>query len=243
MIEDNQSETIQKMRSLLMAAKAERKQPVVENQSEIASVDFNDWVPECKDGEFLLRITFENVPYLCCLHEPTWREAASIEMYAFRKTYDGREYFAGEYERRELLKNAIRWIADSGNKQIHRPDITQLSYEFVVQLWEQASQIFFVQLNEAQALYASAKSFFAGEMGHPVHPIILDVDGIIRHMFVFNSTEWNAVKMSDYERYQIVWSAYHESELSTQSITDVDSTTASDPRLRTLLNRMAQAQR
>lgn len=239
MIEDNQLETAQKMRELLSEARKNRQAQATSEPVETPAIEIESWAPNVQDDEFLLRIQFENETYLCCMREPTWREAAAIEMYAFRKSTDGREYFAGEYERRELLKKSIRWIAEIGTKTVHKPDMSQLSYDFVVQLWEHASKVFFVQFGEAQALYASAKSFFSGELGHPVHPIILDVDGIIKHVFVFNATEWRSVKMSDYERYQIVWMAYSEPESSMPSQSDDSETSpASDPRLRALLGRM-----
>lgn len=239
MIEDNQLETAKKMRELLKEARQNRPAQIASEPVTVTTAELETWAPSVQEGEFLLRIQFEGETYLCCLREPTWREAAAIEMYAFRKSQDGREYFAGEYERRELLKKSLIWIAETGTKTVHKPDISQLSYDFVVQLWEHASKVFFVQFGEAQALYASAKSFFSGELGHPVHPVILDVDGIIKRVFVFNATEWRSVKMSDYERYQIVWMAYSEPESSmpTQS-DDSENAPASDPRLRALLGRM-----
>jgi hypothetical protein len=239
MIKDNQLETAQKMRELLNEARKNRKAETASEPITVTVAEFESWLPSTKDDEFLLRIQFENKTYLCCMREPTWREAVEIEMYAFRKSQDGREYFAGEYERRELLKKSLRWIAETSTKNIHNTDISQLSYDFVVQLWEHASKVFFVQFGEAQALYASAKSFFSGELGHPVHPVILDVDGIIKRVFVFNATEWRAVKMSDYERYQIVWMAYSELESSIPTQSDSSETSpSSDPRLRALLGRM-----
>lgn len=241
MIEDNQAEIAQKMRGILNEARKNRVTQVENTPAEVVTTGFESWTPDVQDDEFLLRIEFENENYLCCMREPTWREAATIELYAFRKTLDGREYFSGEYERRELLKKSIKWIGETSSKTIHQFNIAQLSYEFVARLWEHASKIFFVQFNEAQALYASAKSFFAGELGHPVHPIILDVDGIIKHVFVFNATEWRAVKMSDYERYQIVWMAYSEPNSSMPTSSDnSENSPASDPRLRALLGRMAK---
>lgn len=241
MIEDNQAEIAQNMRRLLNEARKNRPAQVDSETVELSTDEFDAWAPSVQDGEFLLRIQFENETYLCCMREPTWREAAAIEMYAFRKATDGREYFAGEYERRELLKKSLIWIAEMGAKTVHKPNIAQLSYDFVAQLWEHASKVFFVQFGEAQALYASAKSFFAGELGCPVHPVILDVDGIIKRVFAFNATEWRAVKMSEYERYQIVWMAYSEPESTTQLPGDnSENSPASDPRLRALLGRMAR---
>lgn len=242
MIEDNQAEIAQTMRNLLNEARKNRPaltEPTKPSESSVIEMD--TWCPSVSPDEFLLRVTFEGEVYLCCMKEPTWREAAAIEMYAFRKTTDGREYFAGEYERRELLKKSLRWIAEVSKQTVHQANIAQLSYEFVAELWEQASKIFFVQFGEAQALYASAKSFFAGELGHPVHPIILDVDGIIKHVFTFNATEWRNVTMSDYERYQIVWMAYSEPGSAMPSqIDESDNSPASDPRLRALLGRMGR---
>lgn len=239
MIEDNQLETARKMRELLNESRKNRPAQTASEPVAVTVTEFEAWVPSVQGDEFVLRIQFDGEVYLCCLREPTWREAAAIEMYAFRKSHDGREYFAGEYERRELLKKSLKWIAETGTKTVHNPDISQLSYDFVVQLWEHASKVFFVQFGEAQALYASAKSFFSGELGHPVHPVILDVDGIIKRVFVFNATEWRSVKMSDYERYQIVWMAYSEPEssISTQS-DDSENSPALDPRLKALLGRM-----
>lgn len=218
MIEDNQLETARKMRELLNESRKNRQAQTASEPVAVTVTEFETWAPSVQDDEFVLRIQFEGEVYLCCLREPTWREAAAIEMYAFRKSHEGREYFAGEYERRELLKKSLKWIAETGTKTVHNPDISQLSYDFVVQLWEHASKVFFVQFGEAQALYASAKSFFSGELGHPVHPVILDVDGIIKRVFVFNATEWRSVKMSDYERYQIVWMAYSEPESSISTL-------------------------
>lgn len=239
MIEDNQAEVVQRMRELIKEARQNRTAQSESEQAALPVVSAEDWVPSVQDDEFLLNIQFENETYFCCMREPTWREAATIEMYAFRKSSDGREYFAGEYERRELLKKSIRWIAEVKTKTVHRPDISQLSYEFVVQLWEHASKVFFVQFGEAQSLYASAKAFFSGELGQPVHPVILDVDGVIKRVFVFNATEWRSVKMSDYERYQIVWMAYSEPESSIAPPSDIsENSPATDPRLRALLGRM-----
>lgn len=240
MMEDNQQEIAKKMRELLSEARKSRIAPSQSAEPTVVDSTVDDsWLPKLQDGEFLLRIRFEQSNYICCMREPTWLEAAGIELYAYRKSADGREYFAGEYERRELLKKSLRWIAEVDTKSIIESELSRLSYDFVERLWEQAAKVFFVQFDEAQALYASAKAFFAGELGHPVHPVILEVDGIIKHMFVFNATEWRNVGMSNYERYQIVWMAYSEPESQVPEPNDVsENSPASDPRLRALLGRM-----
>jgi hypothetical protein len=238
MIEDNQLEVAKQMQQIIANSRREKKTET-KNVSAINIVEPRSWCPTSKDEEFLLQIEFENKQYLCCIEEPTWREAATVELYAFKKNDDGKTYFSGEYERRKLLSKAIRWIGDCETESIRHVSIDELSYDFVSILWAQVSRIFFIQIEEAQSLYSSAKSFFAGEIGQPVHPIILDVDGILKNVFVFNATEWRSVKMSDYERYQIVWSAYSEPTTSDAIIEEKDNSVNSDRKIRMLLNRAA----
>ncbi|MBS1722351.1 MAG: hypothetical protein JSS66_05030 [Armatimonadetes bacterium] len=206
-------QTAAKMRQLLQGASEAHNASVstpVPRMTQ-APAAYAGWTPPCNAGEFLVLVKFAGQLVLCALQEPTWRQAAAIEMYAFRRSDNGQEYFSGEQERRELLRISLRWVADPETNSVrHSPSLSELAQGFVEALWRQVAREFFVQLEEASSLYASAVSFFKGELGHPVHPVILDVNGIMKGMFTFNGAEWNAVSMSDFERYQIVWSAYQE---------------------------------
>lgn len=242
MLEDNQNEIAARMKLLIQTAKKERS--LNDNHTQNSNTDTDcihdiAWMPDISEDEFVISMMFDGVSYTCCIQEPTWREAASIELYAFRKTSDGRDFFAGEYERRELLKKSLKWIANIDKQEIHHIGISKLSYEFVELMWERVSKRLFVQLDEAQALYSSAKSFFSGETGIPVHPIILDVDGLIKKVFVFNASEWRAVKMSDYERYQIVWMAYYGTEMDTEA-DHINENMPNESKIRALLKGAAK---
>jgi len=123
MLEDNQNEIAARMAAILKAARNNNQSSSHNNVRSLESgIDISHdeaWLPKVEDGEFIVKMIFEGTAYVCCMIEPTWREAASIELYAFRKTSDGREYFSGEYERRELLKKSLKWIADMDKQEIH----------------------------------------------------------------------------------------------------------------------------
>lgn len=209
-MEDKRQEIAQQMRELLQqhrqAPPPEIPQPLPRTSGKPEGYG---WLPACRPGEFLLQVPYEGENCIVCAREPSWREAARIEMYAFRKHDDGREYFSGEYERRELMSMAIEWVADSAAQSVHEvKSLSELSYDFGEALWAALSRELFVQFEEAKALSSSARRFFAGEIGGPVHPFILDVDGVTKGMLSFSMAEWSAMSMSDFERYQIVWREY-----------------------------------
>ena len=100
-----------------------------------------DELPQVENDQYIFKVKIGEDIAIFCVRDLTWSESMAIETQAFRSEEDDL-YFAGEYERREVLKKAIVWVYDLNEEKLLKNDsevniLASLSQPFVDNLWDQ----------------------------------------------------------------------------------------------------------
>jgi len=177
--------------------------------------DFINSLPKIKKKkhQFLLNFEFENLNIYSCVRELYWHEALDIETQSLRRTEDDIVYLSGEYERREILKKAIVWIATIPDCTLDINDgniLKTLKYEVVEQLWSLYYPNVTLAAEEALALYSAAKHYFQGNSNNQAVPsLIVEIDMMIKFGGL-NRKELKYISISEMERMQTIFMARAE---------------------------------
>jgi len=164
------------------------------------------WLPKLEKDQFLIDV--DNA--LFCILEPTWWVTQKIEYESFKMNVTD-IYYSGEYEKREILRNSIVWVADLNTKDIIYDEILGRVHATVIEkLWEELYPKLRISSSEASELYNASISYFSNDVKTiPIHPIIIEVDMMLR----FGSMSRNDIKnitTTDMERIKIVLMARSE---------------------------------
>ena len=167
-------------------------------------------VVDAEAHEFLIEIDFDDSRLICCLRELTWPLALDIETRGYRTNSRQVTYFSGEYERRETLKHAIRWIGVLPAQQLDQNSdgriLKRLHQDVVDVLWREYNSVVEIGSDEAVALYQSASSYFSGQsqQGSPTPSLIVEVDAMLSGLASMTRAELRSLTRSDMERIQII---------------------------------------
>jgi hypothetical protein len=181
---------------------AQRAEPRLTDEEWLASLS----VPS---GSWLIDIPSGAGKVVACVRELDWYTAQTIEAQGFRRNEQEKIYFAGESERRETLRAAIVWVAETETRtefgNIGGTILGRLSQDVVDRLWAEYWPVVELSAAEANALYMSANKYFRGEaqQGYPVPPIVVEVDFLLA-CGQMTRTELRAISKTDMERMQLV---------------------------------------
>ena len=172
-------------------------------------------LPKIDSGQFLLIIEDNKDIAVVCVEELDWFTAQTIELSAFRnrRLHEG-TYYAGEYECRETLQRAIVWVADTQEEVcVQNTDgniLKKLPIGFIDTVWVKYYPKVNLTAREANALYASAISYFTGDIdGKPIPPLVVEIDMLIK-MGTLSRAEIRAIKYSEMQRIKLILKARAE---------------------------------
>jgi hypothetical protein len=181
-------------------------------------VEFLNNLPKLKKkkNEFLIKLDWENDETIyVAVRELYWHEMLEAETQAFRIKSEEEMYLAGEHERREILKKAIKWIAvipsceflENENGQI----LSYLNFDVVENVWSQYQTYVFVGATEAASLYNAAVRYYNGDSqtNSPVPPTILEIDVMLKFGGMTRK-ELKKITATEMEKMQIVFMARAE---------------------------------
>jgi len=86
-------------------------------QEDAEAMQSKDELPQVENDQYIFKVKIGDDIAIFCVRDLTWSEAMAIETLAFRSEED-ELYFAGEYERREVLKKAIVWVYDLNEEKL-----------------------------------------------------------------------------------------------------------------------------
>ena len=161
----NKNDIIKQMQDILTPTNQEN----FNDEIDVAIEQNYAWIPELKEDEFLLSIfDCEESKVLTCAKELDWYTTQEIKVKAYRKSNltENKVYYAGEYERREILSNAIIWIADVNTQQIifnrDKQLLSHISSTAIDILWNMYIPIIKISATEANTIYNAALRYFHG---------------------------------------------------------------------------------
>jgi hypothetical protein len=177
-----------------------------------------EFLPELKDEEYLLY--FDN--YIVCYIQPIAKDILTIQYNSYRKNEKNQSYVSGEYEKREILKLLIKWVADITNKEIkfnNNNILTIIEHDFIDMVWRYLYPKINIQSSEASLLYQSARKYFLNDMsvGTPIDPVIVEVD-LLCKFGNMSLKEIQSIKKIQLDKYKIVLMARTEVMSMTNSM-------------------------
>lgn len=154
--------------------------PIYEDLEEIKNKF--EYLPTLKEEEFLILIQDYA---LFCVKEPEWWIAQTIAYKAYRKNSNDTIFFSGEYEKRELMKYCIIWIADLQSKKVLMNNdgniFNKIKYDITDKLWIKLLPFIEVTSKEANEIYNASKDYFLNnDITYPIHPIIIEIDMMLK---------------------------------------------------------------
>jgi hypothetical protein len=185
-----------------------------------AEVDVDQFIKELpqlkeKKNEFLIKIDWEDDETIYVgVRELYWHEMLQAETLAFRRKTEEDMYLAGEHERREILKQAILWIATVPSCEFMSNDgsiLSQLNFDVVEAIWSQYQTYVFLGATEAGALYNAAVKYYTGDSqtNSPVPPMVLEVDMMLKFGGL-SRKELRKLTATEMERMQTIFMARAE---------------------------------
>jgi hypothetical protein len=172
-----------------------------------------DELPQVENDQYIFKVKIGEDIAIFCVRDLTWSESMAIETQAFRSEEDDL-YFAGEYERREVLKKAIVWAYDLNEEKLLKNDsevniLSSLSQPFVDNLWDQYFKYINIDAKEANVLYTSALKYFKGESqsSYPVLPFIVEVDYMLKGIISMSRDEFRKMSVTELEKLQLILTA------------------------------------
>ena len=90
-------------------------------QQDAAPIEEKDEMPQIEKEQYIFKVKIQDNLAIFCVRDLKWHEAISIEAKSFR-VEESDLYFSGEYQRREILKNAIVWVYDLNNEKLKLND-------------------------------------------------------------------------------------------------------------------------
>jgi hypothetical protein len=180
-------------------------------QQDAAPIEEKDEMPQIDKDQYIFKVKIEDNLAIFCVRDLKWHEAISIEAKSFRVD-ESDLYFSGEYQRREILKNAIVWVYDLNNEKLKLNDgeiLNQLNQDYVDELWSQYFKYTNIDAKEANLIYTSALKYFKGESqnSYPVLPLIIEVDFMLKGVISMSREEFRMLSSNDLERLQLIMTA------------------------------------
>lgn len=180
-------------------------------QQDAAPIEEKDEMPQIEKEQYIFKVKIEDNLAIFCVRDLKWHEAISIEAKSFR-VEESDLYFSGEYQRREILKNAIVWVYDLNNEKLKLNDgeiLNQLNQDYVDELWSQYFKYTNIDAKEANLIYTSALKYFKGESqnSYPVLPLIIEVDFMLKGVISMSREEFRMLSSNDLERLQLIMTA------------------------------------
>jgi hypothetical protein len=200
---------------------------------------FVESLPVLKNEEFIVIVEYDGISSIVCIEELDWISTQNIEINAHRKSVTTNTYFAGEYECREVLRRAIRWVVDILSREIKYNEdgniLSWLPQKFVDVIWNKYYPKVNLTAKEANALYKSAIDYFTGEVEEkPVPPLVIEVDMILK-MGSLTRKEIQSIKNSEMQRIKLILKARAEAlQLQVKTRTDEDKG-ASDEMMKAIM--------
>ena len=180
-------------------------------QQDASIVEDKDEMPQVDKDQYIFKVKIEDNLAIFCVRDLKWHEAISIEAKAFR-VEESDLYFSGEYQRREILKNAIIWVYDLNNEKLKINDgsiLNQLNQDYVDELWAQYFKYTNIDAKEANLIYTAALKYFKGESqnSYPVLPLIIETDFMLKGIISMSREEFRSLSSNDLERLQLIMTA------------------------------------
>jgi hypothetical protein len=180
-------------------------------QQDAAPIEEKDEMPQIDKDQYIFKVKIEDNLAIFCVRDLKRHEAISIEAKSFRVD-ESDLYFSGEYQRREILKNAIVWVYDLNNEKLKLNDgeiLNQLNQDYVDELWSQYFKYTNIDAKEANLIYTSALKYFKGESqnSYPVLPLIIEVDFMLKGVISMSREEFRMLSSNDLERLQLIMTA------------------------------------
>lgn len=233
-------ETALKMAKLLSSQSNNNQD--LENESINLTSEESEWVqvnlPSVDKNQVLVYVNYENSKILVCLEELDWVTFQDIEASSYRKRIIKESanvsekdpnikllfkesenenkiiFYSGEYECRNILSNAILWVADITSKELmqnkNKQILTKLPHSVISIVWEKFSKVMTLSLKEANALYSAALAYFKGDVEKkPIPSTIILVDMIIK-LGRLSKDDIEKIKYSEMERIKLILKARSE---------------------------------
>lgn len=159
-------------------------------------------------------IKVDDISFL--VKEITWKEGLEIDARSFRKKEDV-IYQNTEFEKREILKLAILKAYDSKanitlSKKFEENILEFLDHVLIEKLWVEYQKFLYLSADEANFYYSSTKKYFDPNNNEtfPVHPLIIEVDYMLRGIVSMSTKEFSSLSMKEFETIQIIIATKNE---------------------------------
>lgn len=143
------------------------------------------------------------------LRQLSWQEGLEIDKEAFKQ--DGnRTFFSSEKEKRLILKKAL--VSIEVDNEVLDYSFEDLSHDFLERVWIQYKDCLHLNNTEINFIYNSAKRYFDPDNKevYPIHPIIIEVDYMLKGLVSFSRTEFSKLTMKEFETVQLILAAKNE---------------------------------
>lgn len=139
----------------------------------------------------------------------TWQEALEIDKNSYKQN-NGKPYFSSEYEKRAILKIALKRIEQENENILFK--FEDLSHNFLEKIWLEYKKHLHLDISEINYIYNSAKKYFDPDNNeiYPVHPFIIEVDYMTKGIVNFSRSEFAKMSLKDFECLQLILSAKNE---------------------------------
>lgn len=146
----------------------------------------------------------------CLVRELTWKEGLDIDSKSFLQNEKG-IIFNSENEKREILKLALISINDQNNQKIDF-EFSNLSFTFVENLWSEYQKYLHLSTDEINFIFNSTKKYFnsSNRDFFPVHPMILEVDYMLKGIVSYSRDEFQNLSMREFETIQLILATINE---------------------------------
>ena len=109
-----------------------------------------------------------------------------------------------------ILKKAL--VSIKVDNEVLDYSFKDLSHDFLERVWIQYKDCLHLNNTEVNFIYNSAKRYFDPDNKevYPIHPIIIEVDYMLKGLVSFSRTEFSKLTMKEFETVQLILAAKNE---------------------------------